>query len=552
MSDSAGTRILVISSTFDQARGFVQRALCDQVVFVACKRTDLLGIKDLPNYHTGTKLSDTPLSSSSDIEHADSQLQTSPHALEGSESIPWTIVNRYYTADVHFETRVLQELRGHHIEGVSAVVYVFNGTEKYKEQVSDLAKLLETYGNNVDVSLAVRVSGATSATGAVVTTASEEEEEGLDEFLSSHALEYIDGDRRGRRPTEDGGGVSDEDPSAVPGLPRVIDSLSTIMWPNMVQSTATKTRKSRARDLLDLARDEEEDDGLRALVSPPHDADDHSGPSSQTISQITSKKSRMQREMDELQKWLEEDEHHSGPLKRSSDHEAWTNPDWTDMPTTPTIRTSHDQESYGFEDDFADFVGAPVEVQYGGRPEVSKTERLIPMHTGASYQSLASFDDRSFASPLASVVDAADDDDDLGLPSQEEIEETTKRIFGQGFSSGLSNLQVPPQSQSYHSLDSPAVFATALAPSPSTSTRDIPLETAESSFAYDDDDEYEMGAFDLSRVLSALQGMKEEISGMQDEDERRKAAARVALGLVYGLQKEEERDLAQDLGGAES
>ena len=62
------------------------------------------------------------------------------------------------------------------------------------------------------------------------------------------------------------------------------------------------------------------------------------------------------------------------------------------------------------------------------------------------------------------------------------------------------------------------------------------------SFGNSEDDDFELGAFDLSRVLSALQGMKEEIAGMSDEDERRKAAARVALGLVYGLRKEDERE----------
>ena len=54
----------------------------------------------------------------------------------------------------------------------------------------------------------------------------------------------------------------------------------------------------------------------------------------------------------------------------------------------------------------------------------------------------------------------------------------------------------------------------------------------------DDPDDYEMAPFDLSRVMSALQGMKEEIAGMENEDERRKAAAKVALGLVYGLEAE--------------
>lgn len=40
---------------------------------------------------------------------------------------------------------------------------------------------------------------------------------------------------------------------------------------------------------------------------------------------------------------------------------------------------------------------------------------------------------------------------------------------------------------------------------------------------------------DLSRILAALNAMKEEIAGITDEDKKRKAAAKVALGLVYGL-----------------
>ena len=43
--------------------------------------------------------------------------------------------------------------------------------------------------------------------------------------------------------------------------------------------------------------------------------------------------------------------------------------------------------------------------------------------------------------------------------------------------------------------------------------------------------------FDLSRVLGALEAMKEEIAGIADEDEKRRAAAKVALGLVYGLEE---------------
>jgi hypothetical protein len=36
--------------------------------------------------------------------------------------------------------------------------------------------------------------------------------------------------------------------------------------------------------------------------------------------------------------------------------------------------------------------------------------------------------------------------------------------------------------------------------------------------------------------------MKEEISGMESEEERRRAAARAALGLVYGLERHGDDD----------
>ena len=43
--------------------------------------------------------------------------------------------------------------------------------------------------------------------------AAQDDEDGLDEFLSSHGFEYIDGDRSGRQPTQDGTSFSDEDSS---------------------------------------------------------------------------------------------------------------------------------------------------------------------------------------------------------------------------------------------------------------------------------------------------------------------------------------------------
>lgn len=52
------------------------------------------------------------------------------------------------------------------------------------------------------------------------------------------------------------------------------------------------------------------------------------------------------------------------------------------------------------------------------------------------------------------------------------------------------------------------------------------------------DEEQEGGPsdFDLGSIMGALQSMKDEISSITDEEEKRKAAARVALGLVWGLE----------------
>lgn len=498
-NQGADCRILVLAQTQDLA-----------VHFVSC-------VKALSRSRNDSQIDEHP-SDTSSLSTADAS----------SHSIPWTISNRYYTADVHFETRVVKEFAAHHASGVPAVIYVWSPGKVYKEDVPTLAQKLESC--DPEVSLAVRITPEGNPALAVSTTTSEDED-GLDEFLSSHGFEYIDGDRRGRNPTEDGQGFSDEDSSGIPGLPRVIDSLSTILWPSLVQSDSTNKRKSRARELLDWARDEEEDDGLKALVAPS-DTD--------VSSKDDKKKSRMQREMEELERWLE-DEDDQGAYAT-----AWVPPEddsSTALPT-PTIRTAHASfADIGFDDDFSDFVGAPMDVQYGQAPGSTTNKSLSSRPERAPYRSLASVDDFSgegsmfvhHESSAFQPLQDSDEGEDPELPSHEEIEEASKRIFG-------SHLGLPPPGINRTKTPSPrSAFADLHSPMSQSS---LVMDSPSSSFAQDsdEDDDFELGAFDLSRVLGALQGMKEEIAGMSNEDERRKAAARVALGLVYGLQKENERD----------
>ena len=319
------------------------------------------------------------------------------------------------------------------------------------------------------------------------------------------------------------------------------------MWPSLVQSATTSARKSRARELLDWARAEEAEDGLRALVS-------HGEEEGDADEETTKTKSRMQREMEELERWLEEED---AGRRKMDDAAAWGAPTpgdaWADVPT-PTVRTpgAGGEVTFGFEDDFAEFVGAPIEVSYDHQPrhdtvavDVAGGDHggLSAQHTGASYRTLASGSEFG-----GSDVFGEETENDPDLPSRAEIEETSRRIFGGSLDvPSITTSRSPGKTKEGVSLPGSSSSVLAGGEVQHTGTEEHEHEDVayrpldDDSFDADDDDDYELGAFDLSRVLGALQGMKEEIAGMQDEDERRRAAARVALGLVYGLQKEDER-----------
>lgn len=170
--------------------------------------------------------------------------------------------------------------------------------------------------------------------------------------------------------------------------------------------------------------------------------------------------------------------------------------------------------SIGFEDDFTAFVYAPaVNIEEGEKtpdafgyhkqqdspmPSAIRSGSLEPGNASVRYKSLGSeFGGSEFGDeePVYESLDDDGDSEDEDLPTKEEIRETSGQIFGK-------------------------VVAGA------------PL--VETSMA--DDSDGEVGPFDLSQVMNVLQEMKSEISGMESEEARRKAAARVALGLVYGLE----------------
>ena len=181
--------------------------------------------------------------------------------------------------------------------------------------------------------------------------------------------------------------------------------------------------------------------------------------------------------------------------------------------------------SIGFEDDFTEFVSVPA---VNNKEEGETTPDAIGYHkqqdtfespmpsairsgtlepgSALRYHSLGSASDLGGSEfgdeePLYESLDDDGDNEDDDLPTKEEIRETSGKIFG----------KVP------------------------SSTKGVPV-TAMSSMPEDSDGDETVAPFDLSQVMSALQQFKTDISGMDNEEERRKAAARVALGLVYGLE----------------
>ena len=297
------------------------------------------------------------------------------------------------------------------------------------------------------------------------------------------------------------------------------------MWPSMVQpslssSGSVSKRKSRARELLDWAREEEYEDGLRALVQSPindpeSDTENYSSFTNTPLpSQMKPKTSRMQKEIDEFERWLEEDE------SQRVNEDPWARRDEFGSPPatescsgvkTPTMETflgsgtGSGDVDHRFEDDFTDFVVAPMDHEI--RTLESNSTK------GHSYMSLDSEFDTI-------------DDEDTDLPSQDEIQATTRRIFG----STPFHLPKPTSESKQQFPSSTEISGIGASPAPSTST-------------LGDEDDSGFSRFDLSRVFSALQVMKEEVSEISDDGERRKAAARVALGLVYGLQSDEDTDV---------
>ncbi|TRM63825.1 hypothetical protein BD626DRAFT_536592 [Schizophyllum amplum] len=517
-----------------------------------------------------------------------------------TERIPWTISNKYYSANVHFAPHAIHGLSPHRVQNVPAVIFVWAHGEAYKHHIQRLADDLDGYEPEVCLAVRVDATEPIKQDDRAEEQDLREEESVVDDFLATHGFEFVDASGQSTpRPTENSETHAEEISHGIPRLPRVVDALSTIMWPSMQSQTRPKATRGRSAEFLDWAQDSPD-------TSMATDTLDHSRAAADDIVArssvgLTVQEGRMQREMEALEHWLQKDDFdfHDDPWRFNarSGGTVVASPSSEESLSAFGAATAGaaQQSSSGFDDDFTVFVSAPSEQQpstssaYGsfttgadftsGANSSFKDAPFMSADTSFNAAGDASFasTDASFTSErsqslapssgpfyhsLGSVSDFGDDqaqaphdllpsdDEDDDLPSKTEIREASARIFGASPrpappalpSGSASTSALPPtQSTSFAPLTTPS------APPSGPSTGSAPPSSHADDYNADPDD-YDMAPFDLSRVLSALQGMKEEIAGMANEEERRKAAAKVALGLVYGLEAEGRRD--EERGGA--
>jgi len=293
----------------------------------------------------------------------------------------------------------------------------------------------------VTLAAAISVAGGTAAPSNDPTASDDDAET----FFSEFGFEYIDGDITGS--SEHSLGEGDTGP---PGLHRIIDSLSTIIWPSMLRKTGARASRLGLTPAAPTRSGDEESDGLVSLLVP--------GPASRSVSLSHAD------EMVALERWLED----VGP----DDAAAVASPLAMHAPAQPQSQPETPTQWQRFGTASADSSFA----QHLTGPE----QASVP-------EDVDGFDDdfADFVGPSSGEFQALDGEGDDEMPSHAEVVAASRRIFGQ-----------PP--------------------------RDAPRDLRG-------------GDYDITSAFSALQAMKDEIRAIEDEEERRRAAARVALGFAWGL-----------------
>ena len=468
-------------------------------------------------------------------------------------TIPHVLSNKYYTAPVHFALHApvhgaidaaVQKMK---VARPPAVVFVWehgakldrneglaSSSYKWKDDAEDLARQMKGVKEwEPEVVLGVRVplvSGESRDNNA-----EEGEDNGeIDNELMQLGFEYVDVSDRVVGPANVENQEEDEKEGElpfycstfyilttcflsldidIPGLPRVLDALSTIMWPSMISGKGKGRQESAEQEdmMHELLLSVSDMSGLGRKDTAdgffsPYDF----GKKSSSLEVPGGKKERKQ-------PWLDtnnlggEDE---GMLDSPGEIGGGLSPFGMGKG-----RILGKKVSMGFEDDFSEFISAPMEV------EKSKIRGL-----GVDLEHLdlsqAGFDEMSEETPIqTAIAESVVTGDSLGLRSPSGVIHTES----------LSDFGDIPDEDIYEQLgEEEEEWEDAIEDVDDWDDLPSKEEIEETAGRIFGNTEFRR-ASDLDSVLDTLNGLKREIAEMSDEEEKHKMAAKVALGLVYGI-----------------
>ncbi|KDQ15089.1 hypothetical protein BOTBODRAFT_32072 [Botryobasidium botryosum FD-172 SS1] len=236
--------------------------------------------------------------------------------------IPWEISNKYYTAPVHFFAQPLARLPAVPLwppelesEKVPAIIFAFHRREPYRELFVSLKEAFEAHG--AEVTLAIEIPPPPSLEGAAKPSEDDILEDESEAFFSEHNFEYVD---IAETKSDDD---SIEDKFNLTGIPRIVSSLHTIMWPSLVRQSKSGPKPSSAVLLAQLDEDDQRERILALFAAADGGVKED--------------------DVNAFEAWLDSDD----------------NQDPWGTGSNPAISSSGQTTAAGFEDDFADFVSAP-------------------------------------------------------------------------------------------------------------------------------------------------------------------------------------------------
>ncbi|KAG9019264.1 hypothetical protein FRB90_004533 [Tulasnella sp. 427] len=293
---------------------------------------------------------------------------------EGS-IVEWNISNKYYDAKVHFLAKTPSLPPAKPLwppetdqDKVPAIIYVFSDGELYQERFLSLKSAFDEHEAEITIAARLPCPDGNDDQDETLT------EEEISNFFSDHKFEFVD------IPANSADGPSPVDPHDTNGLSRVVNALSTVMWPTLIRKP--RTAPPGRQDLLLPPQTAESLTKLRDSSVFPDDftSEKTDGDIDPPLSLFLDADGKLaEKDLEALEAWLDGDL--DAPWKGASTR-------------SPMLHSPAPQSSSGFEDDFDEFVSATP------------------------------------SDPQPLPADKADMVPEDIMPSQDEIRLTAQRIFG--------------------------------------------------------------------------------------------------------------------------